>query len=65
MHAVAVGPDGRVYAATSPDGAVYAIDAAGKATRFFDPAEKYVWALAFDARARSTSPPAARAASTA
>ena len=48
MHAVAVGPDGRVYAATSPDGAVYAIDAAGKATRFFDPPETYIWALAFD-----------------
>jgi sugar lactone lactonase YvrE len=47
-HAVAVGPDGRVYAGTSPDGAVYAIDAAGKATRFFDPEEKYIWALAFD-----------------
>ncbi len=48
VHAVAVGPDGRVYAGSSPDGAVYAIDAAGKATRFFDPDEKYVWALAFD-----------------
>lgn len=48
VHAVAVGSDGRVYAATSPDGAVYAIDAAGKATRFFDPPETYVWALAFD-----------------
>ncbi len=49
VHAVAAGPDGRVYAATSPDGAVYAIDAASKATRFFDPPEKYIWALAFDA----------------
>jgi sugar lactone lactonase YvrE len=49
VHAIAVGPDGRIYAATSPDGAVWAIDAASKATRFFDPAEKYVWALAFDA----------------
>ena len=48
VHAVAVGPDGRVYAATSPDGAVYAIDTAGKAARFFDPPEKYIWALAFD-----------------
>jgi sugar lactone lactonase YvrE len=48
VHAVAVGPDGRVYAATSPDGAVYAIDAAGKATRFFDPEERYIWALAFE-----------------
>ena len=27
---------------------MYAIDAAGKATRFFDPPETYVWALAFD-----------------
>jgi outer membrane protein assembly factor BamB len=48
VHAVAVGPDGRVYAATSPDGAVYAIDADGKAARFFDPPETYIWALAFD-----------------
>jgi hypothetical protein len=47
-HAVAVGPDGRVYAGTSPDGAVYAIGPDGKATRFFDPEEKYIWALAFD-----------------
>jgi hypothetical protein len=50
VHAIAVGPDGRIFAATSPDGAVWAIDAAGKATRFFDPAEKYIWALAFDAK---------------
>jgi outer membrane protein assembly factor BamB len=48
VQAVAVGPDGRVYAATSPDGAVYVIDGSGRATRFFDPAEKYIWALAFD-----------------
>jgi outer membrane protein assembly factor BamB len=50
VHAIAVGPDGRIYAATSPDGAVWAIDGSGQATRFFDPAEKYVWALAFDAK---------------
>ena len=50
VHAIAVGPDGRVYAATSPDGAVWAIDAAGNKLRFFDPAEKYIWALAFDAK---------------
>jgi ligand-binding sensor domain-containing protein len=48
VHAVAVGPDGRVYAGTSPDGAVYAIDATGRVTRFFDPEEKYIWAVAFD-----------------
>ncbi len=50
VHALASGPDGRIYAATSPDGAVWAIDSAGKASRFFDPAEKYIWALAFDAQ---------------
>ena len=49
VHAVAVSPDGKVYAATSPDGAVYEIDASGKASRFFDPQEKYIWALACDA----------------
>jgi hypothetical protein len=48
VHAVAVGPDGRVYAATSPDGAVYAIDAHGASSSFFDPDETYIWALAFD-----------------
>ncbi len=48
VHAIAVGPDGRVYAATSPDGAVWAIDSASARSRFFDPAEKYIWALAFD-----------------
>lgn len=52
VHALAVAPDGRVFAGTSPDGAVYAIDPAGRATRFFDPAEKYIWALAFDAAGR-------------
>jgi hypothetical protein len=48
VHAVAVGPDGRVYAGTSPDGEVYVIDAEGTARSFFDPPEKYIWALAFD-----------------
>jgi outer membrane protein assembly factor BamB len=50
VHAVAVSPDGKVYAGTSPDGAVYAIDPNGKTSRFFDPKEKYIWALAFDAK---------------
>jgi hypothetical protein len=48
VHAIAVGPDGRVYVGTSPDGAVYAIDASGQATKFFDPEERYIWALAFE-----------------
>jgi len=52
VYAVAVGPDGRVYAGTSPDGAVYVLEADGSARSVFDPAERYVWALAFDAAGR-------------
>lgn len=48
VHAVAVSPEGKAYAATSPDGAVYEVDGSGKASRFFDPQEKYIWDLAFD-----------------
>ncbi|HEY7513321.1 MAG TPA: PQQ-binding-like beta-propeller repeat protein, partial [Vicinamibacteria bacterium] len=47
-HAVAVGPDGRVFVGTGPDGKVYAIDASGRSSTYFDPGDKYVWALAFD-----------------
>jgi hypothetical protein len=35
----------RVYAATSPDGRVYVLDGAAPARPFFDPQEKYIWAL--------------------
>ena len=52
IYAVAVAPDGRVFAASGPDGKVYVIDAAGASKVFFDPAEKYIWALAIDARGR-------------
>ncbi len=47
-HAIAVGPDGRVYVGTGPDGKVYAVDAAGQSSTYFDPGDKYVWALLFD-----------------
>lgn len=52
VHALALGPDGRLYVGTSPDGKVYAVDAQGKGSLFFDPPEKYVWALAFDPQGR-------------
>ena len=43
---------GRVYAATSPDGRVYVIEGSGPAKPFFDPAEKYIWALSVGADGR-------------
>jgi hypothetical protein len=43
---------GRVYAASSPDGRVYVIDGTSPARPFFDPTEKYIWALAVDAAGR-------------
>ncbi len=46
IFAVAVDSSGVVYAATSPDGKVYRIEK-GKATEFFAPQAKYIWALAF------------------
>jgi outer membrane protein assembly factor BamB len=51
VHALAIGPDGRVYVGSSPDGKVYAVDSSGKSEIFYDPAERYIWALAFDSRA--------------
>ncbi len=46
VFAVAVDSEGVLYAATSPDGKVYRIEK-GKATEFFAPQSKYIWALAF------------------
>jgi hypothetical protein len=46
IFAVAVDSAGVLYAATSPDGKVYRIEN-GKATEFFAPQAKYIWALAF------------------
>jgi hypothetical protein len=47
VFAVAVSGS-RTYFATSPDGRVYVIDGATAARPFFDPKEKYIWALAVD-----------------
>jgi len=52
VHALALGPDGRLYAGTSPDGKVYAIKKDGSVEEFFDPADKYIWSLVFDDEGR-------------
>ena len=48
VHALALAPDGTIYAATSPDGRIYKIDRSGKGVPFFDPEDKYIWSLALD-----------------
>lgn len=52
IYAVAVAPDGRVFAASGPDGKVYAIDTTGTSKVIFDPTEKYIWALVVDRAGR-------------
>jgi hypothetical protein len=42
----------RVYAATGPAGQVYVIEGNSPARPFFNPEEKYIWALAVDATGR-------------
>jgi hypothetical protein len=44
IFAVAVDSKGVVYAGTSPDGKVYRIEN-GKATEYFSPGARYIWAL--------------------
>ena len=46
IFAVALDRAGVVYAGTSPDGKVYRIEN-GRATEYFAPGERYIWALAF------------------
>ena len=41
-------PGGGLYVGTSPDGKIYKLDAKGASTTFFDPKDKYIWALAVD-----------------
>lgn len=48
IQAIAIDSRDRVYAATSPDGKVYRIETqTGKADVFYDPKQKYIWALEF------------------
>jgi hypothetical protein len=46
IFAVAVDAKGVVYAGTSPDGKVYRVEN-GKATEYFSPPARYIWALKF------------------
>jgi hypothetical protein len=48
IFAVAIDRAGIVYAGTSPDGKVYRIEN-GRATEYFAPGERYIWALSFAA----------------
>lgn len=48
VTAIAVGPDGAVYAGGSPGGTVYRIERSGNtAAPYYDSKARYVWALAF------------------
>jgi hypothetical protein len=51
IFAMAASAD-RVFAASSPDGKVYVIEGTAAPRVFFDPEEKYIWALALDAMGR-------------
>ena len=46
IFAVTVDAKGVVYAGTSPDGKIYRIEN-GKATEYFAPGARYIWALKF------------------
>jgi hypothetical protein len=48
VFALAVSPQGDVYAASSPNGKIYRIRA-GQATEYFDPKARYIWSLALAA----------------
>jgi hypothetical protein len=48
VHALAVDPQDRVYAAVLPDAKIYRIDKAGKPELFFDAKCKYIWSMVFD-----------------
>lgn len=53
VYAVAVGPDGAIYAASSPDGKVFRRGPRGGGFEvWFEHGEKYVWDMAFDAKGR-------------
>ena len=48
IHALAIGKNDKLYAATSPDGKVYSVAGNGKFEVYYDPKAKYIWAIAFN-----------------
>ncbi len=51
VTALVTDPQGNLYAGTSPDGKIYKIAPDGQHSVFSDPADKYIWSLAFDSAA--------------
>ena len=49
VHALAINSHDEVFAATAPDGRIYRLTAGGKPVEFYNPRQKYIWAMAFDA----------------
>ncbi len=47
IHAIAINAKDEIFVGTSPDGKVYKVDAAGKSSVFYDPKQKYIWAMEF------------------
>ena len=50
IHAIVLDSKDEVYAATDPDGKIYKIGADGKPKLFYDPHQKYIWAMAFNSK---------------
>ncbi len=47
VTALAVAPDGRVYAGVTPNGSVFRLERDGTLTRVADTGQRYIWALRF------------------
>ncbi len=48
IHAIAIDSKDRVYVATAPDGKIYRVSPNGKTEEFYDPKQKYIWAMLCD-----------------
>ncbi len=52
VYAVAVSPDGYLYAASSPDGKIFRRNKSGEFEVWFEHGEKFVWDMVFDKKGR-------------